>query len=250
MPRRSRGVSVKRRLAVAMDVWKEIIAEYEARGRISRERVAEMLKDVYKRERIEPLRGASTPPDLYDKELATLYVVGKYGMGLDQTYPELFDEVFSHEVRYEESIKILLSNPPDLARMKVEALLGGRLDDNTVARMLRLKLTEVYFGFNSADSFERLLKALVEAFPEKIPLARKYARFYIAFQVADAIQKGEVRDRITKEAFKQAIALRLSYLNKTIPDDSYIKTIASSVFGVPERVLNFVLSEGRRRRKS
>ena len=139
-----------------------------------------------------------------------------------------------------------MTSPPEEARMRVEALLGGKLDDNTVARMLRLKRTEMYFGFVDEESFERLLRALVEAFPEKKKLASKYARFYIAFRIADAIQKGEVRDRITKEAMKQALALRLNYLEETLPDDDYIRKIAGEVFAVPQHLLKMILSGGRR----
>ncbi len=244
--RRQRGVSVKRRLSLAMDVWEEILSEYEQGSSIDRGRAVAILKRLYEAEGVEPLRGASTPPDLYEKELATLYVVGKHGMGVDKSHPELFDRLFSDEVRYEEAIRILLTSPPEEARMRVEALLGGKLDDNTVARMLRLKLTEMYFGFVDEESFERLLRALVEAFPEKKKLASKYARFYIAFRIADAIQKGEVRDRITKEAMKQALALRLNYLEKTLPDDDYIRKIAGEVFSVPQHLLKMILSGGRR----
>jgi len=239
------GVSVKRRIAVLMDVWRDLIDEWERGGHLSRSRVVDMLRSTYEREGISPLKGAANPPDLYEKEMASLYVVGKHGMGLEREYPELFDSVFSDEIRFEQAIEVLLSEEPDRARMKVQALLGGSIDDNIVARMLRLKLTEVYFGFSNPDSFKLLLKRFTEAFPEHRRVASKYARFYIAFRVADAIQKGEVRDRITKEALKQALALELSWLDKILPDDSYIRKIAEEVFHLPRRILDPVLSSGR-----
>ncbi|MEB3860121.1 MAG: DUF2192 domain-containing protein, partial [Desulfurococcales archaeon] len=65
----------------------------------------------------------------------------------------------------------------------------------------------------------------------------KYARFYIAFQVASAISRGRVRDRLTKEAVKQALALELQPLKGVIPDDKYIAVIASEVFKIPKRHL-------------
>lgn len=242
------GISVKRRISILMDVWKLVIEEWE-RGKISRQRVVEILRRTYEREGVTPLKGAANPPDLYEKEMSSLYVVGKHGMGLDSEYTGLFDEVFSYEIRYEEAIKTLLSEDPRDARFKVQALLGGRLDDNTIARMLRLKLTEIYFGFSPQDSFKELLKRLVEAFPEHRRLAAKYARFYIAFRLADSIQRGEVRDRITKEAFKQAMALEFSWLDKVLPDDSYVRKIAVEVFGLPNRILDAVLPSSKSQKR-
>ncbi len=246
---RRAGVSVRRRQGVLMDVWEEVIGEWEKSGSLSRDRVIEILRSVYEREGVSPIRGASNPPDIYDKEVASLYVIGKHALGLDKSHPELFDEVFSDEIKYEEAIKALLTEEPSSARHKVEALLGGVPDDNTVARMLRLKLTEAYFGFTHHDTFILLLKRFVEAFPEHKRVAAKYAKFYIAFRIADAIQKGEVRDRITKEAMKQALALQLSGLGKVLPDDSYIRKIAKEVFNIPDRILDLVLPASKREGK-
>jgi hypothetical protein len=246
---RRAGVSVKRRLGILFDVWEEVIGEWERAGSVSRERVVEILRSFYEREGVSPLKGAANPPDIYEKEMASLYVVGKHALGLDSSHPELFDAVFRDEVRYEEAIKGLLSDDPERARLKVEAILGGVPDDNTAARMLRLKLTEVYFGFADPDTFKTLLRRFVEAFPEHRRLASKYAKFYIAFRIADAIQKGEVRDRITKEAMKQAMALEFSWLEKVLPDDSYIRKIAEEVFHIPPRILDLVLPASKRREK-
>ncbi|GBF08885.1 hypothetical protein apy_06100 [Aeropyrum pernix] len=248
MEDRPRGVSIRRRISILMDVWERMLQEWE-KGGLTRERAIEILKEVYGRERIKPLKGAANPPDLFEKELASLYVVGKYGMGLESDYPELFDKVFHDEIRYEEAIKILLTEKPSTARMKVETLLGGSFDENTIARMLRLKLAEVYFGFSSQDSLKNLLKRLSEAFPEYKEMASKYARFYIAFKIADDIQKGEVRDRLTKEATKQALALEFSWLGrKVLPDDTYIRVIAEDVFKLNNRVLDSILPKSKGRK--
>jgi len=246
MVRKSRDV--QRRLALLMDLWNEIISKWESGEELTRERVVRMLRDAYARERISPLRGASLPEDIYDKEMASLYVVGKHGMGLEELYPKLFDEVFPDEIRYEKAAEILLTEPPEQARDKILVLLGGRLDDNVIARMFRLKFTEVYFGFTSEDSLVQLIRAFAKAFPEKERLAVKYARFYIAFKVASAIYRGEVRDRITKEALKQATALAFHDFQGAIPDDKYIGKIAGEVFGVRQSILNHIL-RGREKRR-
>jgi len=243
-----RSRDVQRRLSLLMDVWNDIVSAWESGKRVTRADVVRMLREAYGKERISPLRGASVPEDIYEKELASLYVVGKYGMGLEEVYPQLFDEVFGDEVRYEKAIAALLTEPPETARAKVQALLG-RLDDNVIARMLRLKFTEVYFGFADEESLVKLIKALVAALPEKERIAVKYARFYIAFKIASAIARGEVRDRITKEALKQASALAFDGLQGVIPDDNYIAKIASEVFGVRPHRLRGILKTGPRERR-
>ncbi len=239
---------LKRRLSTLVDLWNEIITMWDSGKKVDREKVVDMLKEAYNREKLSPLRGASVPEDLYERELISLYVVGRYGMGLDQQYPELFDALFPDFIRYEEAIRILLTEDPETARDRIKLLLGG-LDDNTVARMLRVKMTEAYFGFSDHRALINLIKSLMKAFPEKERLAVKYTRFYIAFRVAEAIASGEVRDRISKEALKQALALETGIERGAIPDDRYIEKIAVEVFKVPRKVLGGILlvKEGRRR---
>ncbi len=240
---------VKRRLAVLVDLWNEIVSLWDSGKRLDRERVVEMLREEYRREKLSPIRGASLPPDIYEKELISLYVVGKHGMGLDQQYPEIFDSLFPDIIRYDEAVKILLTEDPETARDKIKLLLGS-LDDNTLARMLRVKMTEVYFGFSDNRALINLIKAVAKTFPDKERLAVKYARFYIAFKVAEAIASGEVRDRISKEALKQALALETGIERGVIPDDRYIEKIAQEVFRVPRRILSSVLSHGSRKREA
>ncbi len=242
------AIDVKRRLSVLVDLWNEIVGMWDSGSGVTRDRVIEMLKDAYRRERLSPLRGASMPEDIFEKELISLYVVGKHGMGLDQQYPELFDSLFPDIIRYDEAVRILLTEEPGKARDKISLLLGS-LDDNTLARMLRVKMTEAYFGFSDHRALINLIRAVSKALPEKERLAVKYARFYIAFRVAEAIASGEVRDRISKEALKQALALETGIEKGVIPDDRYIEKIASEVFRVPKRIINMVLSHGSRQRK-
>jgi len=245
----SRPGDVKKRLQILMDVWMRLVGLWESEGGIGRDQVVDLLRESYRAARLEPLRGASLPPDIFDKEMASLYVVGKYGMGLDRQYPELFDAIFSREERYEEALRLLLEGSPDHIKDLLETILGS-LDDNEIARMLRVLFTKVYFGFSSEEELFQALRKLAEAIPEKERIAAKYARFYIAFRVASSIASGTVRNRIVKEVMKQASALQLRHLRGVIPDDSYIASIARDVFHVNERVIRQTLSveEGRRRR--
>jgi hypothetical protein len=235
---------VRKRLQVLMDLWLKIISLWESGKRPSREEVVEMLKEAYEKANLEPLRGASTPPDLFDKEMASLYVVGKYGMGLDRQYPEVFDSIFSREVRYEEALSIIVKRA-DVKEEDLENLLKavlGSLTDNDIARMLRVKLTQVYFGFADERELVRILKTIYEKLPSKRKLAVKYIRFFIAFKVASAIARGKVRNKIVKEIVKQASALNFSNIHGVLPDDSYIATIAREVFDVGDRLIRSTLS--------
>ncbi len=240
---------VKRRLSVLMDLWNAIIEMWDRGKRLTREDIIGLLKEAYQREKLSPLRGASMPKDIYDKELTSLYIVGKYGMGLEDQYPELFDQIFSKEIRYEHAIEALLTLNPESSREKVKLLLGD-LNDNTIARMLRLKLVEAYFGFSTYESLISLMKNLAKTFPEKMDLLSKYARFYVAFRVAENIHKGEIKDRIVKEAMKQALALELGSIRNAIPDDEYIGKIASEVFKVSNKTLQNILYIKKKSRSS
>jgi hypothetical protein len=241
---------VQRRLNLLFDIRNDILTRWESGEPLTREDIIRILKQEYEKERISPLRGASMPEDIYDKEMASLYVVGKYGMGLDDQYPDLFDKIFYLESKYDHIAEILLTEPPEKARDLVTALVGGQLEDNTVARILRIRFTMVYFGFADEQSLKALGDALRRVFPEKEKIVSKYLRFYIAFKVATSIYRGEIRDRLSKEALKQGTALAFDPFQGTIPDDKYIRKIASEVFRVPRKVLDSVLSRTRPHRRS
>ncbi|MEB3765382.1 MAG: DUF2192 domain-containing protein [Desulfurococcales archaeon] len=246
----SRAKDVQRRLNLLFDLWNTIINLWEQDRSIDRAKVIEILKREYKKERLSPLRGASLPEDIFDKEMASLYIVGKYGMGLEDQYPDLFDAIFYPEIKYDQIIEIVMSSTPEEAREKIMALLGSIPDDNTIARILRLRFTQVYYGFADEESLKNLAKSLAKVFPEKEKIISKYVRFYIAFKVASAIYRGEVKDRLTKEAMKQGTALIFSDFHGSIPDDKYIRKIASEVFRVNKRVLDHVLAPREKRKKA
>lgn len=243
-------VDVKRRISVLMDVWKDVIEMWESYGgSLTRTQVVKMLSDAYERESIRPLKGISNPSDLFDKEMASLYAVGKYGMGLEEAYPELFDTIFGEEIKYENVAEIITREPPERAREKVKVLVG-ELDDNLISRIFRLRLTEVFFGFRNKESLLELIKSSMKIFPEREKAIRNYMKFYIAFAVAEAISKREVKDKIGKEVLKQALALELGLEKKSLPDDEYIRAIATEVFNIPQKVLANILSVRTRRVRS
>ncbi len=231
----------RRRIELLISLWDNLISRPPG----SREELVEMLRDAYDKARLEPLRGKAKPPDLYDKELASLYVVGKYGLGLHEEYAEIFDKYFYKEELYEELGDSILESREEDAKRIVEEKLGG-LDQNTLARMLRVYFTRQIFGLLGEDEFLSLLRRIPQVFPEHAETVKKYSRFYVAFRVAEAIARGQVRSRTSKEALKQALSVKIG-VDKSTPDDEYIASIARDVFRVPGRLLGQVLSAKPRR---
>ncbi|MEM1620222.1 MAG: DUF2192 domain-containing protein, partial [Fervidicoccaceae archaeon] len=225
------------RIALAV----ELLSELSKRAEVTREEAVELLKRKYSELDLSPLRGAAIPSDIFDKEMATLFVVGKYGMGLDQDYPALFEELFSKEARYEEAARVIRDPalPLDERRARVRALVG-ELNGNELSRIFRVVFTKVVLGFGSEEELRSLLSCAMEVFPEFEREIAKYAKFYIGFKIAEKISSGEIADKISKEAEKQALNISLG-LGKTIPDDEYIGTIAAGVFKVPRRTLRRLL---------
>jgi len=234
----------RKKVSVAIDVLSEI-AE---RGLSDRGEVVDLLKRKYEELRISPFRGIAQPEDLYDKEMATLYVIGKYGMGIDEDYPELFSSLFDREIKYEEFAREILSNDDDATKKSraLEKLGTDVLTSNDVARILRVEFTKVVFGFSSEDELLRLMSEIERIFPENAKDVRNFKKFYIGFKLAEMITTGEVRNRLEKEAMKQAMVLKLGS-GKLAPDDRYIATIARRVFKVPREKIERILSLGEAR---
>lgn len=240
-------VDVKRRVSVLVDVWHKLLEMWEeSGGALLRGDAAKILSDTYEKESIKPLKGIMNPADIYDKELASLYVVGRHGMGLEDSYPELFDKIFTEEVKYENAINIIMREPPERAREKLRVVLG-EVDDNIISRIFRLKLTEVFFGFDTKDRLLELIRVALKVLPEKERVIKNYMKFYIAFSVAEAISRKVVRDKIAKEVLKQSLALELKLDKRMLPDDEYVRIIALEVFQVSPKVLDTILVKKRAR---
>ena len=233
----------RKKVSVAIDLLASILED----GITDREKVRELLRERYEETRLSPFRGIALPEDIYDKEMATLYVVGKYGMGLDQDYPEQFEKVFDREARYERALEVLLGDESvEAKREKITALLG-EVNSNELSRMFRLLFTRIVLGFAEEGDLFKALRTAREVFPEHEKDVLKYARFYIGFRLAEKIATGEIRSKLAKEAEKQALNLSIG-LGKTMPDDSYIYNIARSVFKVPREKLESILNVNEKER--
>lgn len=211
---------------------------------ISREELIEIVKKTYSERNIEPFRGRAYPPDIFDKELASLYVIGKYGLGLDEDYPDVFQHVFRKEIVFDKVISYLLKGDYETARRILQEI-SGRIDSNTLARMFRIAFTKTILGFDSEENFFKILHKSREAFPEEERTVRNYIRYYIAYKTAEAIAQGAIRDRLSKELLKHALLARLG-MEKLLPSDEYIREICLNVFKIPQDIVDKILSTSKK----
>ncbi len=232
------------RIDAAMEALSTILRS----GVRRREEAVKILSEVYQRHAVQPIRGKAWPPDIWDKEMATLYVLAKYAFMLNEENPDLFSKIFAYEETLEDAARLALEKPPEEARRLILFMLGGNIDDNTVARLLRIEATKVLLGFGDEDEFIELLRRLIKILPEQEKTIRKYTRYFIAIRLAQAIAAGIVRSRISKEAYKQALAAKIG-LEKTMPDDNYVEYIAATVFSVPKKRLIHILGKERGRKQ-
>lgn len=222
----------KRRVEVAINIWGEILSGVFS----DRYELAEFLREAYEENGLEPIRG-KTKIDIYDKELATVYLVGKYGLGLEEEF-EKFSELFSIEIKSEKVIeRVQRGESPRTAMIEI----FGSPDENMVFRVLRLAMTAVLLGFMPEDVFISILSSFEKDFPELEKNFQGFKRFYIAYRIAEEIAAGKVRNRIEKETLKHAMCVRLN-AEKAAPPDWFIREIAVEALRVPERKVNSALS--------
>ena len=73
-----------RRIEALINVWSRLT--HRSNMGLNREELMLMVKEEYRRRRVEPIRGTSRPPDIFEKELSALYAVVKYGLGFSGEY--------------------------------------------------------------------------------------------------------------------------------------------------------------------
>jgi len=229
----------RERVKLAVYLLSKFIHNIENIGRAD---AVEMLRREYERHGLKPIMGKSVPSDIYDKEMATIYVIAKYGLNIDRDYPEVLKKIFYIEEALEEALSSLMSGDKEKAKSILKGVSPTNVvDSNTVARMLRLPLVKFVLGFMSEEEVAKVFKAVSDNMSEEEKTIKSYVRFFIALRIAEGIKKGEIRNRTFKEAFKRALAIRLGF-PKSTPSDDYIAVIAENVFGVPKERLREVLS--------
>ncbi|MEM0267356.1 MAG: DUF2192 domain-containing protein, partial [Thermofilaceae archaeon] len=157
----------------------------------SREDLVLELERIYGQRGVEPIRGR-TKINIFDKEVCTVYVVAKYGLGLDpDEYKDFYEKFLNVELRAERAAERLLAGEGE--RAVAEEM--GVADENAVFRIARLEATAVLMGFKSEERLSTLLARLEEAFPQLTQKIQGFKRFFIAFAVAQAIAVGKVTTR-------------------------------------------------------
>lgn len=230
----------RKRLRVLVDVWGEILSRD---GKLTREDLVSILKEEYSRSGVEPVRGAANPDDVYERDLIALYMVGVEGLGLGGEVPKEVMDLFSPERSYIEAADTALRASPEEARRRIMEILGRTPDSSLLSRIFRVELLRYYYGFKQSDEMPKLIENLSKAFPEEEATFRRLSRFYIAIKVAEAIIRGEIKDWVNKEAYKQAVAVKLGS-PRAIPDDDYISKIMFTVFGVKPSKYSKILRSG------
>lgn len=236
----------KKRIQIAVELLSEFMKHVDA---IDRNKAVETLRKTYNAKKLQPIKGKATPPDIFDKEMATLYVIGKYGLKLDNEVPELFEKIFYIEKTLDEVGVDIVEGRHEQAREKLKKVSpSGVIDSNIVARMLRIPLTKFILGFITEDELKNVLHETTKAIPEEEKTVKNYARFFIGLKLAEMIYKGEIRSREEKEAFKKALAIRIGF-PRSSPGDNYVRAIAKSVFGISDEVLDRLLTKPQERRE-
>ena len=228
------------RVKLLVDVWGTIATSERIP---SRKEIIDLLEQKYKEYKIEPIRGAVKPPDIFDKEMISLYIVGKYGLGIEKDIPEIIKSIFDKESKYEKALNYLLSNDTsENIRKNIEKILSNELDSSTLSKIFRFAFTLNYLGFEEESIVIKALQKAFKVFPDLRDTVRRFTKFFIASKIAEAIVKGKVRNWVEKEAYKQALALEIG-IHRALPDDEYIKKIAETLFALTSRKLNKILSK-------
>ncbi|WP_369609941.1 DUF2192 domain-containing protein [Sulfurisphaera javensis] len=221
----------KERVKVLTDLWSKILQQQN----IARGDVIEMLRESYEEKGIKPIRGFKAE-DLYEKELISLYVVGKDGLGLFDDYKDLFNKLFSFEITYDEALSLVLENKPLEAYEKLDK------DKGNVAKALRLAFTETIFSFKPEELLFKAIRNLNNTDLDELKhTAVSFSRFYTAFKIAEGIAEKSIRDKMSLEAMKKVIAINIG-IKYPLPKQEYISLIATEVFNINQKILKRIFS--------
>lgn len=230
----------KDRIEASLDAWDKIL-----KGEVStRPELENLLVTIYKEKGVEPFRGLSKIR-IYDKEIATVYVVGKYGLAIvdDESikqYSNLFQiEIIGDDVYNQlRRVDFTLSNElRDSIREKIDIEVMGESLEERVFRAYRLIYTGSIMGFMSETDFVKMYGALLEVFPQLSERLINYVRFYVATRIAEKIALGLITNLNDKKIEKYAYCVRLG-LTKCAPSDKLIREIAIKVYKAPRNIVN------------
>lgn len=212
----------------------------------SRSDLVAELQTLYRERGIEPFRGLSRE-GIYDKEIATVYLVGVHGVGV--LSPGDFDNIFYIENRSMEALEIVKSvteilSPElkELLRKKTEDIKGKSREDK-VFRVLRLVFTGTILGYYPEMLLVKAIKTYEIAYPELSERLVNYAAFYSAYKIAEDIALGKIRSPEDLKIQKYAYCLKLGF-QKCKPSDKLIAEVATAVYKVNKATLARLFAKG------
>lgn len=221
----------KERVKVLTDLWSKILQQ----DNLSRERAIDMLRESYEEKGIKPIRGFKAE-DLYEKELISLYVVGKDGLGLYEDYKSLFERILNPEITYDQALNLILEDKP------IEAYEKLNKDKGNVAKSLRVIFVETIFSFKPEELLFKALRNLNNSnFDDLKHTAISFSRFYTAFKIAEGIAEKSIRDKMSLEAMKKVIAINIG-ISYPSPKQEYISLIATEVFNINQKILKRIFT--------
>ncbi|AWR97094.1 DUF2192 domain-containing protein [Acidianus sulfidivorans JP7] len=220
----------KDRVKVINDLWGKILDNWKS---LNRDQLIQLLKFAYEQNNIKPFRGFKST-NLYEKELITLYVIGKDGLGLYDDYKDVFDYLLNVEEKYDEIASLMMNSPQ-------EAFEKANRDKDVLARALRLLFIEVILSFKEESRLSIALKKLDSCNDDAIKhTAKSFARFYTAFKLAEGIAEGIIRDKVNYIAMKKAISINIG-IEYPLPKANYVALISQEVFNVRPKIIKKVL---------
>ncbi|AEB94281.1 MAG: DUF2192 domain-containing protein [Metallosphaera sp.] len=221
----------RERIKVITDLWGNILDKWDE---LDRSNLLLMVQDTYEKNGIKPFRGFKST-NLYEKELISLFVIGKEGLGLYDDYRQVFDKLFPLEEKFYDVAKAIIEKTPEDAY-----LLAGN-DKDVLARALRLIFTEVIFSFSDEEKLIKVLRILGSSTNDGIKhTAKSFSRFYTAFKLAESLAEGNIRDKMNYIAMKKALAISIG-IEYPLPKSSYVALISREVFNVSPKIIKRVL---------
>ena len=217
----------KDKVKALTDIWSTVLLKWEE---LTRETLIAYLQKVYTERGIRPFRGFRAE-NLFEKELTSFYVIGKDGLGLYEENKPVFDKLLYNEELYDDIYQLISDNQP------YEAFAKASSSTDVIARGLRIGFTRAVFSFSEFENlFESLRNLDATGLDPLKHTAMSFSRFVTAFLLAEGIAEKRLRNKISVEAEKKAIAIKIG-IKYPAPKYEYIQLIAKEVFGVSEKVL-------------
>ncbi|CCC81176.1 DUF2192 domain-containing protein [Thermoproteus tenax] len=230
----------RNRVEAALEVLEKAL-KGEVSNRLS---AVEALKEAYARRSVEPLRGLSTE-SIYDKELATVHLVGVYGAGAIS--PGDLDDIFYIENKAHEFLQIVKNITEVLTeetKNKIKAVVAdikGKNVEDKVFRALRYVFTGTVLGLFDEPLFIKSLRTAESVYSDMSEKFLRYAAFYTAYKIAELIATDVIRGPNDLKIYKYTLCLQMGY-QRCKPSDKLIKEVAVNVYKVDRGRVNKLLT--------